>query len=126
VTENMQDAYVVWSKKHGAWWRASRAGYTTDLRQAGVYGQDEAASIADDSRGGLVHEHSVALKLAYAMARHGGMECTQPNTVGALVDAQMFPKQISGTPRTADEVRRLNADDAYAIAERDALTEYAS
>lgn len=46
------NAYLVWSNERNAWWRAKRAGYTTQLTQAGRYSRDEAIDICAFSRDG--------------------------------------------------------------------------
>lgn len=46
---------LIWSNKHGAWWRAGSLGYTTVLTEAGYYAAEEAAEIVyQSSMGGLV------------------------------------------------------------------------
>ncbi len=35
-------AYLLWSNKHGGWWKHPRNGYTRDLDEAGRYSHDEA------------------------------------------------------------------------------------
>ena len=52
MAEAERDAYVVWSHEHGCWWRANFAGYTTDVRHAGVYARAEAISISHRGRDG--------------------------------------------------------------------------
>lgn len=37
--------YVIWSHQHEAWWGPDRAGYTTDLAEAGRYTLEEAGEI---------------------------------------------------------------------------------
>lgn len=66
------DAYLVWSTKHSAWWRADRAGYTTSLAQAGRYGRDEAIDIAATSRDGYTSRmipDEIPVRLDAAMLR---------------------------------------------------------
>jgi len=46
------DAYLVWSNMHNAFWREGRAGYTSQLNQAGRYSREEAIGIAAGSRDG--------------------------------------------------------------------------
>lgn len=41
--------YVIWSFKHKMWWRENRAGYTSELSQAGVYNGHEAGDIVTGS-----------------------------------------------------------------------------
>lgn len=37
--------YHIWSFEHDAWWKANWAGYTEDIKEAGVYGLEEATQI---------------------------------------------------------------------------------
>lgn len=46
------DAYLVWSNRRTAWWRADRAGYTAQIAEAGRYSRDEAIGIAVGSGDG--------------------------------------------------------------------------
>ncbi len=46
------EGYVIWSHEHGCWWRPGSAGYTNDLRSAGVYSRDEAMQISHRGRDG--------------------------------------------------------------------------
>lgn len=39
------EQYYVWSWEHKAWWRPQSSGYTTELRDAGLYTFDECAHI---------------------------------------------------------------------------------
>lgn len=47
--------YFIYSKKHSrgeaVWWQANRAGYTTDLKRAGEYTQEDANLITSGHRG---------------------------------------------------------------------------
>lgn len=50
--------YLVWSNKHGGWWRQNRHGYTTIIQWAGIFSEREAHQIlADFSRGAQVQAH---------------------------------------------------------------------
>ena len=37
--------YLIWSIKHGMWWRPDETGYTLLVGEAGRYGKDEAEEI---------------------------------------------------------------------------------
>lgn len=41
--------YVIWSREHGAWWRADSAGYCSEFLGAGLYGKAEAEAICADA-----------------------------------------------------------------------------
>lgn len=41
--------WVVWSNEHAAFWRPSRAGYTTFVSEAGRYTRHEAKAICEDA-----------------------------------------------------------------------------
>jgi len=42
-------SFLIYSYEHKAWWKAHRAGYTTDASQAGHYSQQEALAICWDA-----------------------------------------------------------------------------
>lgn len=48
-TKAPSDFALLYSGEHHAWWRPDRAGYTTDIRAAGVYALAEARDIANSS-----------------------------------------------------------------------------
>lgn len=37
--------YLIWSEEHGAWWAKNRCGYTTSMKRAGRYPENEADAI---------------------------------------------------------------------------------
>ncbi|BEL07867.1 hypothetical protein Q0Z83_060580 [Actinoplanes sichuanensis] len=41
--------HLIWSNKHGMWWRPGRRGYTNSLHEAGRYTEDEARQICADA-----------------------------------------------------------------------------
>jgi hypothetical protein len=49
---NDDDAYLIWSHEHSAWWRPNNCGYTTHLEAAGRYSRDDAISICADAHDG--------------------------------------------------------------------------
>lgn len=56
----MHSTVLIWSNKHGAWWRANSAGYTGVLAEAGSYTNSEAAEIVyQSSLGGPVLREGV-------------------------------------------------------------------
>lgn len=66
------DAYLVWSNRRSAWWRADRAGYTAQIAEAGRYSRDEAISIAVGSGDGYTARlipDEVPIRLDAAMCR---------------------------------------------------------
>lgn len=56
--------YLVYSNQNRAWWRANSAGYTTDIRGAGLYSKEEAVSISATSRDGWRDPGSLPCELA--------------------------------------------------------------
>ena len=44
--------FLIWSEEHQAWWRANSCGYTTSIRQAGRYPEEEAKRIVFNANGG--------------------------------------------------------------------------
>ncbi len=54
--------YLIWSEEHGGWWRAARRGYTTEMREAGVYTAPEAREIVEQGNlMGVFHEVAIPL-----------------------------------------------------------------
>lgn len=52
--------FLIWSEEHGRWWKASRWGYTSQIREAGRYSEGEAASIVNSANyGGRFHEIAI-------------------------------------------------------------------
>lgn len=47
-----ENAYLVWSNEHQAWWGKDRCGYTRQIERAGRYERAEAMSIAGTRDGG--------------------------------------------------------------------------
>jgi hypothetical protein len=43
------DAYLIWSHEHAAWWGPARSGYVTRISQAGRYTRAEAVRICADA-----------------------------------------------------------------------------
>lgn len=41
--------YYIWSYKHDSWWRWNSRGYTTDIKQAGLYTEKDARKICDSA-----------------------------------------------------------------------------
>jgi len=41
--------YYIWSYENNAWWKPYNMGYTTDLRAAGKYAEDEAVHIVTNA-----------------------------------------------------------------------------
>jgi hypothetical protein len=37
--------YLIWSEEHGRWWGPAQRGYTTSIREAGLYTLQEANDI---------------------------------------------------------------------------------
>lgn len=45
----LRNGYVLWSKKHEAWWRPDAMGYCVHLAQAGVYTEAQAIDLVAQS-----------------------------------------------------------------------------
>ena len=46
-TANQDDAYLIWSNEHNAWWGPDRCGYRQSIEQAGRYSLPEALRCCD-------------------------------------------------------------------------------
>ncbi len=46
---NDDDAYLVWSDEHRAWWKPGARGYTTRIAEAGRFSRHEALTICADA-----------------------------------------------------------------------------
>lgn len=59
----MEKLYLIWSLEHNAWWRPARNGYTTSMKDAGIYTYSDAQNICIDAnapcRGRNAHEAMV-------------------------------------------------------------------
>jgi len=55
--KNTDERFIVWSNEHRAFWREGFAGYTSDVRQAGVYSRDQAVGIAEKAAPGSYLDH---------------------------------------------------------------------
>lgn len=52
----MSEKYLLWSNKHGMWWRARESGYTHDDRHAGMYTRFAASRICLQSSYGWAQD----------------------------------------------------------------------
>lgn len=50
----MEPKYLVWSEEHGAWWKASRWGYTHFITEAGRFTKSQADQIVLDGNKEIV------------------------------------------------------------------------
>lgn len=46
-----QTKVLIWSMEHRGWWRSNSCGYTSEIEDAGLYGEDEATEIVKHSGG---------------------------------------------------------------------------
>ena len=49
------EPWMVWSIEQSAWWGPNSAGYTKDVRQAGLYTKEDALSICREARMGWTY-----------------------------------------------------------------------
>ena len=63
MTLTYENAWLVWSYKHQAWWGPDRSGYTVSISHAGVYSEEDALAIQERSMAGLHRDSSEARKL---------------------------------------------------------------
>lgn len=64
--------YLIWSNKHGAWWRPNSAGYTAEIEQAGHYTRAQAIHQCAYGRDGYTsHDRpsEIPVRFDAAMAR---------------------------------------------------------
>lgn len=55
---DIEHPWLVWSYEHDAWWRAGRAGYSTNVLGAGFYTEQDAADCCD-KRGWVSHKQGM-------------------------------------------------------------------
>lgn len=55
--------FLIWSRKHGAWWKSFGRGYTVDRTLAGRYTETEARQIERQSAYGHESRRSVAVAI---------------------------------------------------------------
>lgn len=60
--------WLIFSRYHSAWWRANSAGYTTDVRGAGLYSREEALDIAATCRDGWTDPSSLPIEIAVPLS----------------------------------------------------------
>jgi hypothetical protein len=85
-TLNYETAWLVWSYKHGAWWGPDHSGYTMSISNAGVYTEEEAFEIQEQSMKGLHKDSSEARKLDWQNA--AGVAPLRKNTVVWLMTTE--------------------------------------
>ncbi len=89
-------AFLIWSNEHRAWWRANSAGYTTFVRSAGRYTEQEAIDICRDARNGFDPE-SVPTEIPVRAADVHRCLPTLTNTAGVADEARQ-PEPKASTP----------------------------
>lgn len=52
----MEQAWLIWSNEHKAWWAPDSVGYTKSRKAAGRYTRGEALNICSDANCGLGNE----------------------------------------------------------------------
>lgn len=57
---SFDEAWVVWSHEHNAWWQPDERGYTRNILQAGIYSQQRALQIEHNAEPG--NEKAYALR----------------------------------------------------------------
>lgn len=77
------EEFLVWSNQHRAWWRPKSAGYTTDIRGAGLYSRKEAIEISGQSRDGWGNPADLPCELAIPLS-------ALPETIRGYVVAEKF------------------------------------
>ena len=64
----MSEPYLIWSRQRSAWWRPNSAGYTQDVRNAGLYSKDEAIDISFTARDGWLDPVQPPTELAIPLS----------------------------------------------------------
>lgn len=81
--------WVIWSFEHDRWWGAMRSGYVDRLMWAGLYSEEEANQIANDSNRRAVKPAQEAMHVTAAVKRE---MLNNPNPHGRHVgDVMRFP-----------------------------------
>jgi hypothetical protein len=94
-TVKANDAWLVWSFEHDAWWAANSCGYTTGLLNAGVYSEAEAKEIEAGSTYGKTRREE-ARSLASVLDAEAQKGWNSPKVLDLL--------QRALTPESADAV----------------------
>jgi hypothetical protein len=88
--------YLVWSNKHGAWWRPGHRGYTNSLHEAGRYTQAEAQEIV--SRSNIVDLHRTNPVTGEAYTEKPEVMIADPgSSVRNIVDGATRPESQQDT-----------------------------
>lgn len=80
-----QQAFLIWSIEHDAWWRAGEMGYTRDISEAGVYTEYRAQQIVEQAN------------------RYSFNECMIPET--CLREREMKRHFVYRDPETGEEIK---------------------
>lgn len=86
--DGIEKPALIWSGEHHAWWRPDGAGYTNDIRAAGVY--DHADAIARTSHCGP--EKKIEINRIFSLE---SLLCAhQGGTVGSMIAQSLHAKQV--------------------------------
>ncbi len=100
LPKKIQNAYVIWSKHHGKWWRPDAAGYTSAFLFAGIYTEEDARRKATRDGAGIT---PLLTAMQANLPRDSWDAHVQSNpgatVAGVLMNPYDGPPRISGMPR---------------------------
>lgn len=91
-TSSSQAYYILSRERSNGtahWWRPNRSGYTSDLNEAGLYGEAEAQAIQRDSHGGDVAYRSDLVSTLLVVRRT--VDMTEKGNAAFFADAVDVP-----------------------------------
>ena len=83
------DAWVIWSYKHDAWWGPDASGYEKNMAYAGVYTEADARAIEARSRNGGVPAQYSEARLLHRQFMYNARPMRESSVVWLLTQEMM-------------------------------------